>query len=63
MKLDIFKNINNSFYVDKLYLANNDSFSSQPINDLQPPSIQKDNIEKFIIKDIIAETIIKMKKK
>ena len=63
MKLDISRDINNLFHVDKLYLINNNSLFSQPVNDLQFSPIQKNSMEEFVIKNIMTKIIIKIKKK
>ena len=63
MKLDISRDINNLFHVDKLYLTNNNSLFSQPVNDLQFSPIQKNSMEEFVIKNIMTKIIIKIKKK
>ena len=43
MKLNTLKDINDVFYVNKLYMANTDPLFSQPVDNTQPPSIQDDN--------------------
>ena len=55
------KGLNNVFYINKLHLINANLFSNQPMDDTQPPPIQKDKKEGFMIKDIIIK--IKNKKK
>ena len=55
------KGFNNTFYVDKLYLANINSLPSQPKDDMQSPPIQKDKKEGFVVEDIMTE--VKNKKR
>ena len=59
----MFRDINDLFYIDKLCLINNDLFFNQLVNDLQSPSIQKNSMKGFIIKNIMTKTIIKIKRK
>ena len=59
IKLDILKDINNIFYINKLHTTNTDPLFSQSVNNTQPPSIQNNDKDKQIIKKII----IKIKKK
>ena len=61
MKLDIFKNLNNVFHINKLYLINTDPLPNQPGDDVQSFSIQKDEEEGFMMENIMTE--IKNKKR
>ena len=61
MKFDTSKDFNNTFYVNKLYLTNTDPLLSQFMDNMQPLSIQKDEEERFVVKNIITE--IKNKKR
>ena len=63
MKLDIPKNLNNTFHVNKLRLTNTDPLLNQPGNNVQPPPIQKDKKKGFMIKDIITEVKNKKEKR
>ena len=62
MKLDIFKDFNNAFYINKLHLANIDFFFNQSVDNTQSPLIQKNKKEGFIIKNIITKMKNKKKK-
>ena len=55
VKLNTSKNLNDAFHVDKLHLANTDPLLSQPRNNTQPPPIQEDEKEGFVVEDIMAE--------
>ena len=57
----MFKNLNNTFYINKLYLTNIDPFLNQSIDNMQSFSIQKNKKKGFIIKNIIIK--IKNKKR
>ena len=63
MKLDTPKDLNNTFHIDKLRLANTDSLPNQSENNTQPPLIQKNKKKGFIIKNIMAEVKNKKRKK
>ena len=63
MKFNIFKDFNNAFHVNKLYLANTDPLLNQSMDNTQSFSIQKNGEKEFVIKDIMAEMKNKKKKK
>ena len=63
MKFNISLGLNNAFYINKLYLINNNPLLNQFINDTQPSPIQKNRIKEYIIKNIIAEKKRKIKKR
>ena len=55
MKLDIFLGFNDIFYINKLYLTNNNPLLNQFVDDTQPPLIQEDGVEEYMVEDIMAE--------
>ena len=63
VKFDTFSGFNNAFYVNKLYLINNNLFLNQPINNTQSPLIQEDGMKGYVIENIIIKKKKKIKKK
>ena len=55
VKLNTPKDLNDTFHIDKLRLANADLLLSQPGDDVQSLPIQKDRKEGFVVEDIMAE--------
>ena len=60
VKLDTPKGINDVFYVNKLCAASINLFFNQLIDDTQPPLIQNNGEDEWIVEEIMAE--IKKKK-
>ena len=63
MKLNTFSNLNNTFYINKLCLTNNNPLLNQFMNDTQPPPIQKNEMEGYIVKNIIIKKKRKVEKR
>ena len=61
MKFDTSKDLNNTFYVNKLHLINVDLFLNQSVDNMQFLLIQKNKKERFIIENIMIK--IKNKKR
>ena len=59
MKLDTPPDLNNTFYINKLHLINNNPFLNQSIDNIQSSPIQKDGMKGYVMKNIM----IKKKKK
>ena len=63
MKLNISKNLNNTFYINKLHLTNIDFLLNQSVDDMQPSSIQENKKKIFIVENIMIEMKNKKRKK
>ena len=57
------KDINDVFYVNKLCVINTDLFFSQLVDDIQPPPIQNNSENEWIVEEIMAKIKKKKEKK